>query len=217
MRHIIRYQALVIPNKLRCEVRMSIDDRFQTVYHGINENGESTAISLRPFIVLSMIRPNEVDENGQRIRSQWDANESLSMTKYNMPVLLEELSGINKDMKIPELYSYHAERLELNEEIAQKIRRVFMIGNTTLELSAQVVTQPDESQVEGIKLKYNNEQYAVMLTLNDLTALVYTLDHLDVDTLSIALYQTFVNRKDHPTVITPNTLRQTVDILPKGS
>ena len=52
------------------------------------------------------------------------------------------------------VHTYHGKRLELNEEVAAKIRRVFMIGNVTLELSAVVVVQQDESRVEGIKVKF---------------------------------------------------------------
>ena len=33
---------------------------------------------------------------------------------------------LQEDLKITDLYTYHGKRLELNEEVASKIRRVFM-------------------------------------------------------------------------------------------
>ena len=70
-----------------------------------------------------------------------------------------------------------------------------MIGTVTLELTAVVITQQDESRVEGIKMKYNNEQSTVLLTLNDLRSLIFTLEHTDIDNVSMSLYKLFGNSK----------------------
>ena len=207
MKHVIRYQVLTIPQKLRCDVRIIVDDR-SPVFVGGSADTKSTTISIRPFVALSIIRPTELDENGQRIRGQWDPNDNLSMTKYNMPVFLEEFKAVYDGMKIPELYTYHGSRLDLNEEVAKNVKKSFMIGPMTIEISPQVIIQNDDSRVEGVKLKFNNEQHTVSLTLNDMTALLYTLDHMDMDTLGFMMYNKFASNPNGPTTFTPFDFNQ---------
>ena len=214
MKQTVRYQILTVPGKLRSDVRIIVDDsrpaEFSSNYEGLNNS-----LTLHPLVTLSIIRPSEVDENGTRVRAPWNPNDSLGMTKFSLPIFLKELAGINKDMEIPELYTYHGKRLEINEEAAAKIRRVFMIGTVTLELSAVVVTQADESRVEGIKMKFNNEQSSVILTLNELTSLLYNLQSVNVDSIAIALYMNYINRPDKPKTFQPGTFQPKVDIIPK--
>ena len=93
-----------------------------------------------------------------------------------------------------------------------------MIGNVTLELSAVVIVQDDESRIEGIKMKFNNEQSSVLLTLNELTSLIYNLDHLDVDSVALMLYMNYITKPDKPTTFDSSSLQQpVVDILPKDN
>lgn len=136
------------------------------------------------------------------------------MTKFNLPIFTQELEGIIQDMKIPELYTYHGKRLELNEEVAGKIRRPFVVGNVTIELSAVVIIQ-DDNRLEGVKLKFNNEQSSVLLTLNELSSLCDNLKKLDVDTISMLLYINWINRPDRPKTFNRLDSTPKVDILPK--
>ena len=161
-KQVVRYQSLVIPGKLRNEVRITVDDKGAEYVSNFDGN-KSTSISLFPIVSITLTRQGETDGEGNRVRAPWNPNDNLSMTKYNLPVFLNELIGIQQGMKIPELYTYQGKRLELNEEAAQKIRRVFMIGNTTLELSPVVIIQGDDTRVEGIKMKFNNEQSSGIL------------------------------------------------------
>lgn len=218
MKQIVRFQNMVIPGKIRSEVRITIDER-NIEYSSLFEGNKSTSIVFYPIVTLTMVKASSTDENGNKIKAPWNPNDSLGMTKYNLPILVRELKEIEKDMKIPELYTYHGKRLELNESIAEdKVRRVFMIGNVTLELSAVVIVQDDESRIEGIKMKFNNEQSSVLLTLNELTSLIYNLDHLDVDSVALMLYMNYITKPDKPTTFDSSSLQQpVVDILPKDN
>ena len=213
MKQILKYHSFTIPSKLRCDIKLTIDETRQSEYNGSIEGNLITNISLYPIISLSIIRAFEMDEDGKRIRGPWNPNDSLVMTKYTLPIFISELETIQKDMKIPELYTYHGKRLELNEEIAEKIRRVFMIGNTTLELSTVVIVQDDETRVEGIKVKFNNEQSSILLTLNDLDSIIFNLNHIDVESIALMMYTNFVKRGEINS--SSNNIKQNVDILPK--
>jgi hypothetical protein len=215
MKQIVRYQNLVIPGKLRSEVRITVDDRGVEYISNFDGN-KSTSLSIFPVLSVTIIRQSETDDNGNKVKAPWNPNDNLNMTKFNMPVFINELIGIQQDMKIPELYTYQGKRLELNEEAAQKVRRVFMVGNTTLELSALVIVQPsDESRVEGIKMKFNNEQSSVLLTLNELDSLIYNIRNLDMDSLSLLMYLNYVNKSGNTKSFDSTTLSPKVDIVPK--
>lgn len=175
------------------DVRITVDDRA-VEYTSVFDGNSSTSLSLFPIITISLVKPTETDENGNRVRGVWNPNDNLSMTKFNFPVFYSELHGIFQDMKTPNLYTYHGKRLEINEEEASKIRRVFMIGNMTLELSAVVVVKSDDTRVEGIKMKFNNEQSSVLLTINEVISLLYNLDHIDIDNLALQMYLNYVKR-----------------------
>lgn len=214
MKQVVKYQNFVVPGKLRSEVRITIDEKgaeYATTYEG----NKSTSISFYPIISLSIIRNPTMDENGNKVKVPWNPNDTLGMTKYNLPIIINELKGIQEDLKITDLYTYHGKRLELNEEVASKIRRVFMIGSVTLELSAVVIVQDDDSRIEGIKIKFNNEQSSVLLTLNELTSAIFNLDHIDVDSISMLMYLNYVSKPEKPTIFDASSLQPKVDILPK--
>lgn len=187
MKQTIRYRFLVIPTKLSAEIRITFDPS-QSEYNSSYEGGTSTSISLFPFISITLTRPSEVDENGKFSRGQYNPNDTLTMTKFTLPIFIRELTAICNDMRIPEMYSYTGSRLDLNDTEAEKARRVFMIATTTLELVPVVIEQLDDTRVEGVKMKFNNEQSSVALTINELDALVYNLNHLDPDNLALQLY-----------------------------
>jgi hypothetical protein len=207
-----RYQCLTIPNKLRLEIRLNVDDTRTSEYISSVDGNRSNSVALYPIVLLSIIRANTVDENGNRIRPIWNPNDTLTMTKFNLPVFVSELELISKDLLIPDLYTYTGKRLELNEEAASKVRRVFMIGTMTIELSAVVITQ-DDNRIEGIKIKFNNEQSSVLLTLNELTSLLFTLQKLDINVLSLLMYNMFIDQKNK--VEHTGTNPAIVDIQPK--
>jgi hypothetical protein len=215
MKQVVRYQNLVIPSKLRTEVRITVDDRGAE-YTSNFEGNKSTSISLFPIVSITLTRQGETDDNGNRVKAPWNPNDNLSMTKYNLPVFINELIGIQQDMKIPELYTYQGNRLELNEEVAQKTRRVFMIGNVTLELSPLVIMQADETRVEGIKMKFNNEQSSVLLTLNELDSLSFNIRNLDIDSIAFLMYTNYITKPNNPKNFDNRSLAPKTDIQPKG-
>lgn len=212
MKQIIRYRFFSISGKMSGEVRISLDNK-QVEYTSIYDSGSTTSLSLFPFITLSIIRPKEIDENGNRIASQWNPNDSLIMSKFTFPIFIREINAIYNDMKIPEMYSYTGSRLDINNKEAEKARRVFMIANTTVELIPVIIEQLDDTRIEGIKMKFNNEQSSIGLTINELDALVYNINHLDVDSLALQMYTNYANKNVYRNGI--NTTTPHVDITPK--
>lgn len=215
MKQSTSYRFLTIANKLRCELRIVIDTERSPEYTSSGSGSKVTSLTFHPIIMLTMVKPQATDENGQRIQTPWNPNDSISMTKFNLPIFIDELRYIIKDMKIPELYTYHGKRLELNEEVAEKARRVFMIGTTAIELTPVVIVQ-DEDRFEGIKMKFNNEQSTVMLTLNEMTSLEDNLRRIDIDSLALILYINYVNRPDRPKNFDQLMPAPKVDIVPKS-
>lgn len=205
MKQIIRYRYLNIPNKLSGDIRITIDKdpEYSTVFDG----GRSTNITLFPIIALSMIK-NIYDENGMRIKSPWNPNDSIGMTKFNLPIFIRELKSIEKDLLIPDLYRYVKERLEVDPEKAESVRKVFMIGNTTIELSA-IVIEDDTAQYEGIKMKFNNENSVTSLSINELRSLIFNLENLNVDSLVLQLYFNYCKNDNTKPVTSLST-----DIIP---
>lgn len=202
MKQMVRYRMLTITGKLSMEVRLTVND--QSAYVSMRDGAKYVSVNMSPVIGLSIIKPLEIDENGNRIRAPWNQNDHLTMTKYSLPILYEELYGIQQDMKRSDLYTYHGKRLEINESLAEKVRRVFMIGNTTIELSAVVIVQLDETRVEGIKMKFNKEPHSVLLTVNELNSLVFNLGHMDADAIALGMYQAFIEKPSNS--ITSNTV-----------
>lgn len=215
MNQYVRYQTLVVPKKLRVEVRVAIDKKGGE-YSSTTPGGDrSVSVSFFPIVSLNIIRPSELDENGRRKRAPWNPNDSLGMSKFNLPIMIRNLKEIQSNLKIQDLYTYQGKRLELNEVIAEKVRSPFPIGNMIVELSATVIVQPDDSRIEGIKMKFNNEQSSVLLTINELDALIYSLDHMDIDSIALLMYLNYIEKPDHPTSFTDETLTPKIDILPK--
>lgn len=209
MKHVVRFQNLLVPEKLRIETKITIDGRVE---YTSNVSDPSTSVRLYPWVLVSLIKTGDVDESGIKVKSVWNPNDSLGLTTYTVPIFTEQLAGIQQDLKTPELYQYTGTRLELNETVASKVRRVFMVGNTTVEFTAVVITQADETKVEGIKIKFNNEQSTTLLTLNDLESIVFTLKNLSTDTLAFMMYTHFLksgSKSKNTTMDAP-----VVDILP---
>ena len=210
MKHNIRYRFLTIPNKLTADIRLTIEDR-QTEYNSVYEGGRGTSITLFPFIALQILKPAEIDEMGNR-KVVRNPNDSITMTRFTYPIMIRELTAIANDMKIPTMYSYTGSRLDINNDEAEKARRVFMIGTTTLELIPIIIEQQEDVRVEGIKMKFNNEQSVVGLTINELDSLIHQMNHTDLETLSMSLYNRFLMGTPMPE---PAYDRPIVDIQPK--
>lgn len=214
MKQTVRYSLFTIPGKYKAEMRITVDDRGAE-YSSSYEGNKNINITFYPVISLNIIRPSEMDENGNKVKPLWNPNDSLGMTKFNLPRFKNALKQIRKNLETPELYTYQGKRLEINEALAEKIRDPFKVGNVTVELSAVVVVQPDETRVEGIKVKFNNEQSSVLLTLNELDSMISNLDDLNIDSLALLLYLNYLKSPNPPKIFDNNTLKTNVDIIPK--
>ena len=186
MKQVARYNFLSIPKKLRCEIRLTLDDRNKVSSTEFEGNSYMN-FHLYPLITLSIYREGSTDESGAYVKAPWNANDNLALTKFTLPIFIQELMAIQKDMKIPELYSYQSNRLELNEAVAAKVRKAFMVGTNAVEFSPVVLDQED-TKLEGVKVKFNNEDSVVYLTLNELDSLSYNLYHFDIDSTVLMLY-----------------------------
>lgn len=192
MKQIVRYKFLTIPRKLTGDLRLTLDNK-SVVYSNMYEGGKSTNIAFMPTAVISIMRETERADDGRFVRPPYNPNDSIPLTRYHVPLLLQEMKSLYKDMQIPEMYKYHGERLELNEGLATKARKVFVIGNTTVELVPVVIQRDESSAIEGIKMKFNNESSTVVLTLNEFYSLIYQLDKLDFDKLVTWMYDRYVD------------------------
>lgn len=191
MKKSLKYTLLTIPNKLQVDVKAIVEDTGVLASEYISPTKEFVALKLYPLITLSIVRPYEMDESGVRRRLNWSPNDSLPLTKYTLPVFLKEFLDIKKDMEIKELYSYIGNRLELNENLAEKITKKFKVGNNYVELTPVVISLLDDTRVEGIKLKINNEESTVLLTVNDIESLAFTLTNSQFDLIVINLFKMY--------------------------
>jgi len=203
--------------KVRTEVRLIIDDSRTPEFVSNINNDKSTSIAFYPIVSVILVKPYEVDEQGNRSKPVWNSNDALGMNRYHLPIFIRELDGIYQDLKTPEMYRYTGTRLELNEEAAAKIRRVFKVGSFTLELSAVVIVQEDDNRIEGIKMKFNNEQSTVLLTLNDTESLLTNLRGLDIDSIALMMYLNYITKPNKPRSFDASSVKPTVDIAPKAT
>ena len=217
LKNVIRYRFLSIPKKVYCDIRLSISDNISPEYRSSYEDTNSVSLRLSPFIGINIVRPNVQDEEGRTIRAPWNPNDSLGMTKFNLPIFIDNLRAIRRSMETPNLYSYVGKRLEINEKEAELTRRVFTIGNTVVEFAPIVVTPDDDTRVEGIKVKFNNEDSSFTLTLNEISSLYWNLNNINYEEIAIMMYRLYMKNPDkkefEPTKKTYNT---TVDITPKS-
>jgi hypothetical protein len=221
MKNQIKYQIVSVPSKLRFEIKLLVDDTKDRGEYVASINGDKfTSLTIYPILSLSIIRIAETDENGNKVKAPYNPNDTLSMGRYNYPIFVNELNDIHKDFSTPELYSYVDKRLEMNDELANKIRKVFSIGNTVIEISPVVIIQPDETKVEGMKMKFNNEQSSVLLTLNDVESLLFTMKTIDLDSIIINLYNNYIKSgvKNYSSESPAGGFNKpSIDIIPKDN
>lgn len=218
MKHTIRCHIVTIPQKLRCELKITIDNRSSPIIHTESNDARYSRITFFPTVALSIIR-NGTDESGQIVRAPWNPNDMLGMTKFNFPIFVNALAAIQHSIYTKKVYSYQGDRLEINEGLAEKCRKVFVIGNITVELAVAIVIKVDkngnENRLEGIKMKFNNEESSVLLTLNEMDSLLYNLSHLDVDVASMLAYQLCSSAPVPPSNVDLNSIMTAkVDIKP---
>lgn len=187
MKQSLKYNMLTIPNKLKVDIKIILDDKGAEY---ISDDNEFSSLSIYPLVIISIIRPFIVNEDGLKKKPTWSPNDSIILTKYNFPLLIRELEEIQKDLKIRELFSYVGDRLELNEDLADKIIRKIKLGYNAIEL-APIIISKDEDRIEGIKLKINNEDSVVKLSINDVDSLIYNLKHMDIESISFMLYNKY--------------------------
>ena len=75
--------------------------------------------------------------------------------------------------------------------MAEKITKKFKVGNNYVELTPVVISLLDDTRVEGIKLKINNEESTVLLTVNDIESLAFTLTNSQFDLIVINLFKMY--------------------------
>lgn len=192
MKKSIKFNLLIIPNKLKVDERIVIDDTIPAEY--IAPTNDIFSLNLFPLITISITRPFEIDDSGFKKRPPWNPNDNISLTKYNLPIFIRELKELNEDLKIKELYNYFNNRLEVNEELAEKLTKSFKIGNTAIQFKPVVIALPDDSRIEGIKIKFNSEDSTVLLSVNDTESMLYTLSHTNTEQIALMLYDRYIQQ-----------------------
>lgn len=190
MKRSMKYNLLVVPNKIKIDEKIILDDTIPAEY--ISITNDIISLSLFPLISLSITRPFELDENGIRKRPPWNPNDNLALTKYTLPIFVRELSELCTDLKIKELFNYLNNRLEVNEDLAEKITKTFKVGNNAVQLKPIVIALPDDTRVEGVKFKINNEDSTVLLTINEVDSILFTLTHTNIDQVAFMLFDRYV-------------------------
>lgn len=201
MKQQIKYQIATIPRKLLIEMRMIIDsnDKYKPgLKINIAEGGdEYLELKLFPVVNLNIFREILVVE-GIPQRRDFNPNDNVMLTKYNLPLFLDNLNTIIKDFQTPKLYHYTDGRLELDSKLAESIQKKFIISQKLIIFTPVVINNTandgNESQLEGIEMKINTDESTVLLTLNDMSSLSYILNKLDIDSLSIQLYTNFIKK-----------------------
>jgi hypothetical protein len=196
MKRKLTYRLLTIFGKLSVEVGLYIDPtkRFPNgEYSSQSQEGTYfTGINLQPSLTIGIIRPSETDENGNRSRAPFNKNDNLLMAANQLPIFLKELEAIIAAMRIPEMYSYAGKRLVVNDDLVLQHRRLFTIGAgqvaSTIEIVPVVILQPDETRIEGIQMKFNDDHSTVLLTLNDLEVLSHYLKVADINGIALTMY-----------------------------
>lgn len=189
MKRSLKYNLLVVPNKIKVDEKIILDDQMPAEYTSLNN--DVVSLSLFPLITISITRPFELDESGVKKRPPWNPNDSLPMTKYSLPIFVRELKELCSDLRIKELYNYTNRRLELNEDLAEKVTKTFKVGNNGVQLKPVVIALPDDTRVEGAKLKINNEDSVVLLTVNELDSLLFTLCRSNYDQVALMLFSQY--------------------------
>lgn len=183
----IRYTFFSIPDKLRGTIRLSVD-MVSAEFHTSGDYGSSTSISLFPYIDLNIQRPMVYDEGtGRRVRARTDMGDWLPMNRFNFPTFCREFKEACKSLEIREMYAYTGDRLDLNEALAETHKRTFKIGDYTIEIIPTLL-ETEKERLEGLRLTINSEPHSVSLTLNELNSMMWAIDHLDIDSISLALY-----------------------------
>lgn len=213
MKHSLRSTIFIIGDKLRVEVRASINDAYPATKHSVYEGGENSQLTLLGALTVQIIHPRTNNESPP----QWNPNDTIMLTKYYIPIFYRELKAIYDGMHTPNLYTYTDNRLELDPKLGESIRRVFTVGmKTTIELSPVVISTmvgAEEQRVEGIKMKFNNEDSTVLLTINDLYSLMWNINHTDIESVVIGMYEIFVKTGETSTKQL-ELPKPKVDILP---
>lgn len=223
MKRQVKYRILTITGKMTVDLKLVYDDarngRFNRTGETVSSSNGDTYINLTffPMINFNIVRKGEVDENGVYQRPPLNLSDMMQATRYQLPLVVSELKKIYDALCIPEMYSYLNSRLEVNDELAEKHRRVSKVGMTVLELTPVVIVQPeDESRIEGVKMKFNNEQNTVLFTLNDIETLIYTMEHFDIDATSLLIQNNYLKNSDIvPSDVGGYAAQPVVDIKPK--
>lgn len=189
----IRYTFITIPEKLKGTIRLSID-MAAAEYRSFGDYANTTAISIFPYIDLQILRPMVFDEaTGRNVRPKTgDRGDWLPMNKFNFPMFCREFGEACDSLKIREMYAYTGTRLDLNDALAETHKRSFKIGDYAVEIIPTIL-ETEQERLEGLRITINSEPHSVSLTLNEITSLRWSLEHLDVDNLALTLYNRVVN------------------------
>lgn len=164
-------------------------------------------LSLNVFPILTLEMMDKTDG--------WKPDKTIILTQRNIFYLIQSLKKINKAIYKEDMFVYD-ERNELMvyKDMAEKhTERVYKLGNHKLLLKPSVVYSPQEEAYEGIVMYFNNTNNVVQVNLDDLNALIYTLDKIDLFTYSQHMLNYYVYSMNNPDKIQKEKSKKTVNII----
>ena len=103
---------------------------------------------------------------------------------------------LNNFYRVKELFVYKGEELIVNKEIANTVQEIIITRYANILLRPVVVTDPKTNQqYEGVCMMFRQYANYVMMTIHEFTYLIHRLDKLDLDMLSLLLYNTAMSTK----------------------
>ena len=182
-RQYVRCRVLSIPGKFNVSVRIMIDNR--TEFRSLSDSGENIALTLSPAIETQIVRPRTDPTAGPRI---WNPNDSLMLSKFTLPLFLQDLDAVVESLKLTEMFVYTGDRLELNPKLAEEKRRIFRANQSFYVEIIPTVVESEEKRVEGIRLTFNKEPSQVSLTIPEIDSYRFTLKNLQPDIIALLLF-----------------------------
>lgn len=185
-RQYIRYRVLNIPWKLNISMRISVDHRNE--YRHSDDSRDSISLTLYPTLDLQIIHTRPIDS--LEAPKVWNPNDTLSLSKFTLPIFIHELKLVCEAIKIQEMFVYTNDRLDINPKLAEEKRRIFQASSTFfVEIIPSVVDE--DKRVEGIRFTFNKEPSVFYLNLIEVESLMYTLQSVNFDILALQMYDMY--------------------------
>lgn len=197
--------SLILDNQIPQQKRLNLVNTYK-----FNGN-EYITLNPHPFITIDISDTFTKTE-------EWNSNRTVTLNLMSKMVLESMLSTMITNFKIKDLFYYQNNDLRVNQELAKKLEKVFVIGNKTCVLRYAVI-QDDKTQdgpYEGVIFMINKAENFCYLTFDEIQFLFYTLRSINLYDLcfNVLNYYQTLDIKDDDYDIDENLLLEEVEKLP---